>query len=95
MKKLWKLLVTLCLVTALAMAIFPASVLAIQNGIPDENNHPYVCLVAFYDAGGTFLWRTTGTLISPTVVLTVGTVPTVLTRHPFGSMRKWTPTTQV
>lgn len=80
MKKLWKILTALCLVTVLAISIFPTSALAIQNGTPDGNNHPYVCLVVFYAYDSELndptygdyypLWRTTGVLISPTVVLT-------------------------
>ncbi|PVV82762.1 trypsin-like serine protease [Dehalogenimonas alkenigignens] len=45
---------------------------AIQNGEFDFNEHPYVCLVVFYDQAGRPLWRTTGSLLSPTVVLTAG-----------------------
>jgi hypothetical protein len=34
--------------------------------------HPYVGLVAFYDAAGTFTHRCSGSLIAPSVVLTAG-----------------------
>lgn len=71
MKRLWKLMGTFCLVTALAIFIFPASVLAIQNGNQDGNNHPYVVMCVF-DVNGVPTWRTTGVLISPTIVLTAG-----------------------
>jgi len=54
------------------MLIFPLGVEAIQNGQPDGNNHPYVCLVVFYNESDVPMWRTTGVLISPTVVLTAG-----------------------
>ena len=46
---------------------------AISNGEPDGENHPYVCLVVA-DFDGEPAWRGTGTLISPTVVLTAGHV---------------------
>jgi len=39
--------------------------------IPD-NEHPYVGLIAFYGSDGEFIWRCSGSLISPTVVLTAG-----------------------
>jgi hypothetical protein len=45
--------------------------LAITNGQPDGNAHPYVGLVVF-DVGGGPAWRTTGILISPTIVVTAG-----------------------
>ncbi len=48
----------------------PAS--AITNGVPDGDSHPYVCIVVFYDSAGTPLWRTTGSLIAPKLVLTAG-----------------------
>ena len=44
--------------------------LAITNGIPDGNRHPYVGLLIFTD--GTSYWRCSGSLLSPTVVLTAG-----------------------
>jgi secreted trypsin-like serine protease len=44
--------------------------LAITNGIPDGNRHPYVGLLIFTD--GESYWRCSGSLLSPTVVLTAG-----------------------
>ena len=44
---------------------------AVQYGEPDGDGHPYVGLLIF-DAGGGPAWRCTGTLLSPTVVLTAG-----------------------
>lgn len=38
----------------------------------DEGSHPYVCLVGFYDENEQWLWRGSGSLISPTIVLTAG-----------------------
>ena len=43
------------------------------NWVPD-NEHPFVGLVVIYDEYGEFLWRGSGSLISPTVVLTAGHV---------------------
>ena len=44
---------------------------AITNGEPDGNRHPYVGLIVFDDASGP-AWRCSGSLLSPTVVLTAG-----------------------
>lgn len=43
---------------------------AVTNGTPDGENHPYVGLLLFTD--GSSYWRCTGSLLSPTVVLTAG-----------------------
>lgn len=45
---------------------------AITNGEPDGENHPYVGLMVAQNAGGTALWRCSGTLLSPTLFLTAG-----------------------
>lgn len=42
------------------------------NPVPTGDNYDYVVNLAFYDASGAYLWRCTGTLLSPTVVLTAG-----------------------
>lgn len=44
---------------------------AVTNGIPDGENHPYVGLLIFTDGAGGY-WRCSGSLLSPTVVLTAG-----------------------
>jgi hypothetical protein len=49
--------------------VLPAG--AIQFGTPDNDNHPYVVMCVF-DVGGGPAWRTTGFLISSTVVITAG-----------------------
>ena len=50
--------------------------LAITDGEPDGEGHPYVGLlifdVAYSDGSVGPAWRCTGTLLSPTVVLTAG-----------------------
>lgn len=65
--------VTLVLVTALLIAL-PA--LAITNGQPDGNNHPYVGLAVFDvpdgSGGHTPAWRCSASLLTPTLVLTAG-----------------------
>ena len=38
----------------------------------EDNEHPYVGLAVFYDSNGDFLWRCSGSLISPTKFLTAG-----------------------
>jgi len=46
---------------------------AIEWGTPDASNtYAGVGLVVFYDSAGRPLWRCTGSLVSPTVVLTAG-----------------------
>ena len=66
-----KLLLTVFSVIAiLAIAVSP--VYAITGNFVQDNQHPYVGLVVFYDADGNFIWRCTGTLISNWTVLTAG-----------------------
>jgi len=45
--------------------------LLITNGQPDQGAHPYVGLIVFDDANGP-AWLCSGSLLSPTVVLTAG-----------------------
>jgi hypothetical protein len=52
------------------VALTPFS--AVQYGEPDGNAHPYVGLVVFYDENKVPLWRCTGTLVAPTILLTAG-----------------------
>lgn len=54
----------------LLIAAVPA--LAITNNFVPDYEHPFVGLAVFYDANGEFLWRCSGSLISPTVFLTAG-----------------------
>ena len=58
------------LVAAMAVAATPASAIT-GNFLPD-NEHPFVGLVVFYDASGNFMWRCSGSLLTPTVMLTAG-----------------------
>ena len=65
--------VTISLLAAAVVAFGAVAVAgAITHGTPDGNNHPYVGLLVFDDAPGHPAWRCSGSLISPTVVLTAG-----------------------
>src|SRR6185436_13262267 len=60
-------LIALCLL----FVQVPGSAGAITNGQKDEQDlYPFVGLLAFYDAEGAYMHRCSGTLLSPTVVLT-------------------------
>ncbi len=65
-----KALVVVVVLVALLAATVPA--FAVKYGQPDNGEHPYVGMVVFYSEDMTPLWRCTGTLISPTLVLTAG-----------------------
>lgn len=69
-KKFLRVFIPLFLVSLFILPAVPVG--AIKNGSFDGTNHPYVCLVVFYDAQDKPLWRTTGELISSTKVLTAG-----------------------
>jgi secreted trypsin-like serine protease len=47
-------------------------VAAITGTYVEDFEHPFVGLAVFYDADGAFLWRCSGSLLSPTVFLTAG-----------------------
>ena len=55
-----------------ALVVVAAPVLAITGNWVEDNEHPFVGLVVFYDANGEFIWRCSGSLISPTKFLTAG-----------------------
>ena len=56
---------------SLLFVFLPGSAGAITDGQKDaQNRYPFVGLLAFYDADGEYMHRCSGTLISPTVVLT-------------------------
>jgi len=67
MKK--RLLVILITVIVLFVAAVPAA--AITDGHPDGEGHPHVVLIIM-DIGGQPAYRCSGTLLSPTIVLTAG-----------------------
>ena len=54
----------------LASAALPAG--AITGNYVEDNEHPFVGLVVFYDEQGEFLHRCSGSLLTPTVFLTAG-----------------------
>lgn len=57
----------LAVASALATPAF-----AITGNWVEDNEHPFVGLVVFYDAAGQFIWRCSGSLISPTKLVTAG-----------------------
>jgi hypothetical protein len=61
------------LAAALGLAVIAAApAAAITNDYRPDFDHPFVGLVAFYDADGEFVHRCTGELLAPTVLLTAG-----------------------
>jgi hypothetical protein len=64
-----RILLSLAFVLVLLVGT-PGSAHAVTHGIPDGNQHPYEGLLIFTD--GESYWRCTGSLLSPTVVLTAG-----------------------
>jgi hypothetical protein len=76
MKRFW----TALAVVAMLATLFSIPASAITNGVPDDNNHPYVGLLVFDVAPGTPgcnpaggpCWRCSGALIADNVVLTAG-----------------------
>ena len=56
--------------SALVGLVSPA--FGITKNWVEDNEHPYVGLAVFYDSNGDFLWRCSGSLISPTKFLTAG-----------------------
>lgn len=63
--------VAIVIVTLVLILLVVAPVAAVKFGEPDGNDHPDVGLMVF-DVEGTPAWRCTGTLLSPTVMLTAG-----------------------
>lgn len=68
MRKLTTTIITLFVMLALVVA----PVAAITGNYVKDFDHPFVGLVVFYDANGDFIWRCSGSLISPTMLLTAG-----------------------
>jgi hypothetical protein len=65
-----RLVVSLVMMALLLVVAIPAS--AVTYGEPDEDGHPYVGLALFFDQAGEYMWRCSGTLLSPTVFMTAG-----------------------
>jgi hypothetical protein len=55
-----------------ALALIAGPVFAITGTWVEDNDHPFVGLVVFYNADGEFIWRCSGSLIDPTTFLTAG-----------------------
>jgi hypothetical protein len=53
------------------LSVQPAAAITGTQWVEDFE-HPYVGLIVFYDASGEFIWRCSGSLISPTKFLTAG-----------------------
>jgi hypothetical protein len=65
----------LIVLLALAVGVFATSALpvgAITGDSVEDNEHPFVGLVAFYDEQGQYSHRCSGSLLTPTVFLTAG-----------------------
>ena len=62
------------LVSIVCAAVLSAAgqALAITGDWIPDDEHPFVGLAVFYDGNGDFIWRCSGSLISPTVFLTAG-----------------------
>src|SRR5512142_1331143 len=60
------------LLAVLLLAVASGTAFAITHGQPDGGRHPYVGLIVFDDAPGHPAWRCSGSLLTPTVVLTAG-----------------------
>ncbi|MFZ8843781.1 hypothetical protein [Thermoflexus sp.] len=68
----FRILLILTLILGMVGLLRAAPAAAVQYGQPDGDGHPYVGLVVFYDEHKVPLWRCTGALVSPTVLLTAG-----------------------
>src|SRR3954468_23268698 len=53
-------------------AVSTAPAHAITGNYVKDFEHPFVGLAVFYDANGEFIWRCSGSLISPTKFITAG-----------------------
>jgi Trypsin len=65
-----RLLAVVGSIMLLAFGSAPAA--AITGNYIEDFDHPFVGLMVFYDENGDFLWRCSGSLLSPTVMLTAG-----------------------
>jgi hypothetical protein len=67
-RKLWVMVIA-----ALAMVVgYATPAAAITGNYVEDNEHPFVGLVVFYDEAGEFSHRCSGSLLTPTVLLTAG-----------------------
>ena len=87
-----KLTIILAIVVVLALTL-SGTALAISNGQPDGNNHPYVGMAIGPATGGGY-WVCSAAAISPTVLVTASHCfegPDVLVSFTEGSPRVWLP----
>jgi hypothetical protein len=59
-------------IASIALAAVAVPSFAVTNDWVVDNEHPFVGLVVFYDAAGEFSHRCSGSLLSPTELLTAG-----------------------
>jgi hypothetical protein len=59
--------VLIALSAIVATMVLAGSASAISGDFVEDNEHPFVGLVVFYDENGDFIWRCTGSLLTPTV----------------------------
>lgn len=72
MRKLATLLAGLAMALPLTLAATTTPAAAITGNYVEDTEHPFVGLVAFYDASGEFIHRCSGSLLTSTVFLTAG-----------------------
>ncbi|MBN2392787.1 MAG: trypsin-like serine protease, partial [Anaerolineae bacterium] len=77
------------LAAVVVLAIVVSSVSAITDGELDGEDHPYVVLLLM-EVGGEPMYRCTGTLLSPTVLLTAGHCASNYPDEPYSGMRVFT-----
>lgn len=65
-------LMIVCATVVVALAVVVTTAFAITGNWVEDNEHPFVGLAVFYDANGDFIWRCSGSLISPTKFVTAG-----------------------
>jgi secreted trypsin-like serine protease len=80
---------TLIVVLAIAAAIPVKQVSAVTDGQLDGDGHPYVVLLLM-EVDGEPMYRCSGTLLSPTVLLTAGHCTDNYPGHPYSGMRVFT-----
>ena len=65
-----RIVVLLAIVLGMLAPALPAW--AVTGNYQEDNEHPFVGLVTFYDADGEYMHRCSGSLLTPTVFLTAG-----------------------
>ena len=70
----FRMIAVFAIVLVALVVLMTGSAFAITGNWVTDNEHPFVGLVCIYDEDGEFLWRGSGSLISPAVVLTAGHV---------------------